>query len=218
MNNSTFRPRGSFGTDKYAINAVVTRAQAMHDGMNADKATYASPNPALAAFLALIQSTRTAQQAVIQRTIGAAAKRDVQRDLLWTAMDTERTYIQSLADANLARSVAILQNGGLVVVPVVTRAKGLLTLEHGVASGTVECFANVGLLLGDLATRRSQNRFFNWRYTLDGGQTFLPLPSTTHPRTTITGLKPQALVGVEVNLNVAAGPGKWSPTVAITVH
>ena len=153
-----------------------------------------------------------------QRTIGAAATRDAQRDLLWTAMESERTFIQSVADANPSRAASILQNGGLVVIPVNVRAKGLLVLENGAASGTVECVANVGLLLGALATKRSQHRFFNWRFTLDGGKTYTGLSPTTQPQTIITGLTPQAIVGVQVNLNVAAGPGEWSPMVAITVH
>jgi hypothetical protein len=194
------------------------RATAMYDGMNADKTTYASPNPPLPTFLGLIQGTSTAQNAVKQRTIGAAATRDAERDLLWTAMGTELVYIQSVADANPSRSVSILLNGGVLVIEPRSLAKGLLTLKNGAASGTVECFANVGLLMSALTTKRSQNRFFNWRYTLDGGKSYTGLPSTTHPQTTITGLTPQAVVGVQVNLNIATGPGEWSPMVAIIAH
>jgi hypothetical protein len=218
MADSLIRPRGSFGATKRQIAQVLVRATAMYEGLNADKTTYASPSPPLPTFLGLIQSTSTVQQAVKQRTIGAAAARDVQRDLLWTAMETERIYIQSVADANPSRSISILQNGGLIVIPVTVRAKGLLTLENGAASGTVECFASVGLLLSALATKRSQHRFFNWRGTLDGGKSYAGLPPTTHPQTTITGLTPQTIVGVQVNLNIATGPGEWSPMVAILVH
>jgi hypothetical protein len=218
MADNLVRPRGSFGTAKRQIAGVLMRATAMYNGMDGDKATYASPNPPLPTFLGLIQGTSTAHQAVTQRTIGAAATRDATRDLLWTAMEAERIYIQSVADANPSRSISILQNGGLIVIGVNSLAKGLLTLRNGAASGTVECFANVGLLLSALATKRSQHRFFNWRYTLDGGKSYAGLPSTTHPKTTITGLAPQAVVGVQVNLNIATGPGEWSPMVAIVVH
>jgi hypothetical protein len=215
---TTTRPRGKLGVEKQQIPGVLQRAQTMHDAMDADKVTYASPNPALPVFLSLIQSTSVAQSAVKQRTIGAAAARDVQRDLLWTAMECERMFIQSVADASPARSVAILQNGGLLVIETKVHAKGLLTLQNGIASGTVECFANVGLLLGALATKRSQHRFFNWRYTLDGGKSYAGMPSTTHPQTILTGLTPQAIIGVQVNLNTATGPGEWSPMVAIVAH
>jgi hypothetical protein len=215
---TTSRPRGKLGVHKQQIPGALVRAQAMYDGMDQDKTTYASPNPPLPAFLSLIQSTTVAQHAVSQRTIGAAATRDAQRDLLWTAMECERMYIQSVADANPSRGVSILQNGGLLLIPVGVHAKGLLVLQNGAASGTVECSANVGLLLGALTTKRSQHRFFNWRYTLDGGRSYAGLPPSTHPQTSITGLAPQAIVGVQVNLNVASGPGEWSPMVAITVH
>jgi hypothetical protein len=215
---TTTRPRGKLGVHKQQLPGVLLRAQAMYDGMDADKVTYSSPNPALPILLTLIQGTTTAQQAVTRRTIGAAATRDAQRDLLWTAMENERMYIQSVADASPSRSVSILQNGGLLLIPVGVHAKGLLTLKNGAASGTVECYANVGLLLGAVTTKRSQHRFFNWRCTVDGGKTFAGLPPTTHPQTLVTGLTPQALVGVQVNLNLADGPGEWSPLVAITVH
>ena len=218
MSTSSIRPRGSFGVTKRQIAPELVRATAMYEGMNADKTTYASPNPPLPTFLGLIQGTSTAQSAVKHRTIGAAATRDAERDLLWTAMETERIYIQSVADANASRSVSILLNGGLLLNPGGVHAKGLLTLKNGAASGTVECLANVGLLLGALATKRSQHRFFNWRCTVDGGKTFTGLPPTTRPETIITGLTPQVTVGVQVNLNIAGGPGEWSPMVAILVH
>ena len=50
------------------------------------------------------------------------------------------------------------------------------------------------------------------------GKTFLPLPPTTHPETLITGLTPNTMVGVRVNLNISTGPGEWSPMVSIPVH
>ena len=126
------------------------RAQAMYDGMNADKVTYASPVPPLPSYLGLIQGTATAQQAVTQRTRGAAANRNVARDLLWTAMETERSFIQSIADANQARANSILINGGLLVISTPLHHKSLLTLKNGAASGSVECYANVGLLMSTL--------------------------------------------------------------------
>jgi hypothetical protein len=214
----TIRLRGAFGVKKANIAQVLMRAQAMYDGMNADKVTYASPSPSLPTYLGLIQGTATAQQAVTQRTLGAAANRNVARDLLWAAMETERSYIQSIADANQARANSILINAGLVVLSIPVHHKSLLTLTNGAASGTVECYANVGLLLGALTTKRSQHRFFNWRCTVDGGKTFTGLPPTTRPQTIITGLTPQVTVGVQVNLNIADGPGEWSPMVAIVVH
>jgi hypothetical protein len=212
------RPRGTLGVDKFKIAEVLMRATAMHDGMASDPVTYSAPSPALPDFLGLIQGLGTMQSAVTSRTRGAAAVRDVARDELWSAMESERTYIQTVADAHPGRSISVLQNGGLVLIAMPVRAKGLLVLRNGAASGTVECFANVGMLLGALATKRSQHRFFNWRCTVDGGQTFTALLPTTHPQAIITGLAPMVTAGVQVNLNLASGPSEWSPLVAITVH
>jgi hypothetical protein len=212
------RLRATLGVSRTKIPDVLARAQAMYDGMSADKATYGSPNPALTAFLPLLQNLGSAQQTAKARTIGAAAARDVQRDILWTAMETECTYVQSLCDTTPGRAAVLIQNAGLVVVSFPVRNKDLLTLKNGAQSGTVACYANVGMLLSALMTKPSQHRFFNWTYTLDGGKTFLPLPPTTHPETLITGLPPSTLVGVRVNLNIGTGPGEWSPMVSIQVH
>jgi hypothetical protein len=213
------RIRATLGVKKDKIPDVLARAQAMYDGMNADKATYVSPNPGLTAFLLLLQQNlATYQQAAKARTIGAAAARDVQRDLLWTAMEMECTYVQTLCDATPGRATSLIQNAGLVVVSFPVRNKDLLTLKNGAESGTVACYANVGMLLGALVTKPAQHRFFNWTYTLDGGKTFLSLPPTTHPETLITGLPPATMVGVRVNLNTGTGPGEWSPMVSIQAH
>ena len=211
------RLRATLGVSRTKIPDVLARAQAMYDGMNADKVTYGSPNPPLTAFILLQQSLASAQQAAKLRTIGAAATRDVQRDLLWTAMETECTYVQSLCDAAPGRAASLIQNAGLVVVSFPVRNKDLLTLKNGAASGTIECYANVGMLLGAVLTKPNQHRFFNWTYTLDG-KTFVALPPTTHPETLITGLTPSTTVGVRVNLNIGTGPGEWSPMVSIQVH
>ena len=211
------RIRATLGVKKDKIPDVLARAQAMYDGMNADKVTYGSPNPGLTAFLLLQRNLATSQQAAKARTIGAAAARDVQRDLLWTAMETECTYVQTLCDATPGRAASLIQNAGLVVVSFPVRNKDRLTLKNGAQSGTVACYANVGMLLSALVTKPGQHRFFNWTYTLDG-KSFVALPPTTHPETLITGLPPSTMVGVRVNLNIGTGPGEWSPMVSIQVH
>ena len=209
------RLRATLGVDKRNIPAVIARGQGIYNGMNADKVTYASPLPALPAFLTLLQNLITSQQAVKARTIGAAATRDVQRNLFWSAMGSECSYVQTLCDASPGRAAPIIQNANLVIASFPVHSKDLLTLKNGAASGSIECYANVRMLLAALTTKQSQHRFFNWTYTLDG-KTFLPLPPTTHPETLITGLTPNTMVGVRVN--ISTGPGEWSPMVSIPVH
>jgi hypothetical protein len=212
------RVRAVFGEDFTKILSMLTRAQGMHDGMAADTATYSAPNPTLSVFQGLITNLDTAQQATTLRTKGAAAARNVHRGLLLTAMESERMYIQTLADANPSRAVVLIENAGLVVARPAVHEKALLTLRQGKQSGTVICEANVHLLKSALTLRPTQYVFFNWSYTVDGGKSFINLPPTTTGRTTITNLTPLTTVGVRVNLNALDGPGEWSQVVYLLVH
>jgi hypothetical protein len=192
---------------------VIVRAQTIHDGMAADKATYGDGNPPLPAFQGLIQSTLAAHQAVRLRTVGAKELRDVQVNLLWSAMETERSVIQAIADANPSRAASIITNGGLLLYGINVQAKALLTVKPSRQSGALDCSANVGLLVGAGEKNPHQNRFFNWGYTIDGSKSFIALPSTSKSKTTLVGLTPLTLVGVRVSLTNGSGPGPWSPVV-----
>jgi hypothetical protein len=208
---TTRRFRAILGVDKTDIPQVLTRAQLMHDRMAADDVTYASPDPPLPAYQIQIQNVVLAQQRVKTRVLGAAAERDVERDLLYTGMGTQRMYVQTLADVSSpGRAVDLIQNAGLLVADLPLSTKPLLKLRRGTPSGTVIAAANVGLLLSasPWVTPRA-SRFFNWEATFDGGQTFAALPSTNGGKTTLTSLTPLTTVGVRVNLD-AGGPGAWS--------
>jgi hypothetical protein len=209
--------RAIYGINVRKIVEVEGRAQAMHDGMEGDPATYANPTLALPAFLGLIQNLGTSQQAVRTRIVGARENRDVNRSLLLSGMGVQRSFIQSLADANPLRAAVIITNGGLIVATTPVRTKGLLTLRNAKASGSVTCDANVGLLVGAGALHPSESRYFNWEYTLDGAKTLVTLPSTTRGKTLIQGLPALATVGVRVSLTNSEGPGPWSQWVTILV-
>jgi hypothetical protein len=212
------RVRAVLGINKHNIPAVLTRAQAMHNGLDADKVTYAGANPALPTFLTYIVNLTTAQQAVVTRVKGAAAARDVQRDILFTAMDTERIFVQGLADASPGHALALIQNAGLLVAQVTAHSKPILKLALGKQPGSVDCDANVGLLIGAGTAKPRQSKFFNWSYTLDGGKSFLTAPSTPTGKTTLFNLPLLTQVGVRINLNNMSGPGEWSQVVYILVH
>jgi hypothetical protein len=212
------RYRVTMDVEKTDVPKVITRAQLNYNGMNNDKVTYASPNPALPAYLILINNVVSAEQQVKTRVIGAAATRNIQRDVLYTAMQSQRMYVQSLADASPELAVALIQNAGFIVGDPQLHAKPLLGLKLGKLSGTVIATANVGLLVaGAQLAKPNAFRFFNWQSTLDG-KTFANLPSTTKGTTTLTNLTPLTTVGVRVNLNTDDGPGEWSQVVYILVQ
>src|SRR5580700_2715374 len=145
--NETRRFRPTLGVLKTRIPEVLDRAQAQHDGMAADVVTYGNPNPPLPAFLSMIQNVRSAETLVKTRVLGAAAKRDAFRDVLYVAMGTECSYVGTLADASPGNAVALIQNAGLVVIAIGMQHKPLLALKLGPPSGVVLATANVGLLL-----------------------------------------------------------------------
>ena len=109
------RARAVFGVNMKQVTPVVGRAEAMHNGMAADPGTYATPPLSLPDFKTLITNVKGAQVAVKTRVVGAAATRDVHLQALIGGMESERLYIQGLADADRSHAVQIIQNGGLVV-------------------------------------------------------------------------------------------------------
>jgi len=212
------RVRAIFGVGKYDIVGLLARAQAMHDGMAGNPTDYTSPNPPLPAFLTLIQNLGTAHQAVLNRAVGAAANRDVQRDLLYTGMESEKTVVQGLADANRARAVQLILDAGLLVAKPTSHVKALLTLRLGTPVGALICEANVKLLVAML-NKPNQGRFFNWQSTLDGGKTFQDAPSTPVGKTILHGFAPLTTVGVRVSMTSAKeGTTPWSDVVTILVR
>ena len=216
---NTRRIRAVFGFDRHQYVKMLACAHRMHDGMAGDTATYTAPNPALPAFLTLIQNAEVAQLAVRSRTVGAAATRDAQCALLFTGMESELSFIQGLADASPGRGIAIIQNVGLRVRGFRNHPKAPLTLRNGALSGTVVCDANVGLLVAAAGPLKPhQQRFFNWEYTLDGGKTFQTAPSTPKGKTMISGLTPLTTVGVRVSMTNGVGQGDWSQVVTILVR
>jgi hypothetical protein len=196
---------------------VLGRADAMCLGMGSDLVTYADPQPTLQVFRTLITNVRDAQVVVRQRTVGAAATRDVELALLIEAMESERLYIQKLASANAARAIEIIENAGLVVAKPSGHGKGMLELRNGDLPGSVECDANVKLLIGAGAPHPYATRFFNWEHTVDNGASFLSAPSTNHGKTLITGLTPLTRVGVRVSITILGVTSPWTDVATILV-
>ncbi len=211
------RVRAIFGVALHRVAPVVGRAEAMLLGMGSDTVTYSAPNPPLPVFKDLITNVTTAQAAVRTRVVGAAATRDVQLGLLVQGMESERFYVQSLADKDAARAVEIIQNAGLVVAGRSGHGKLMLVLRDGPMPGTVEADANVGLLVAD-APHPYAARYFNWEVTSDGGRTFVSAPATNHGKTLLTGLTPHTLVGVRVSITILGVTGPWTDVATILVR
>lgn len=204
--------------DMRRVAPVVARAEAMHAGMAADPGTYANPPLALPDFKILITDVQAAQVAVRTRVIGAAATRDVHLRALIGGMETERVFIQALADTTPSHAIQLIQNAGLVVAASTASTKLLLVLRNGPQPGSVACDANVGLLVGAEAKHPYAARFYGWQYTVDGGDTFLPSATTATGKALLTGLTPLTVVGVRVNITLGGVTSEWTDVATILVR
>ncbi len=57
----------------------------------------------------------------------------------------------------------------------------------------------------------------DWQYSVDGGKTWVSVPSTTKASTSISGLTPGVAVTYRQRIVTKAGPQDWSQPVSATV-
>ena len=119
------------------------------------------------------------------RAVGAAAIRNAKRDALCTAIEQERVYVLSLCVANPEQAQALILAAGMHVAAIGDHSKALLgVLLVAGQPGRVMLKANRKLLTAGRGAKLSQ---INWRYTVDGGKTYVT-STTPLAKTTLTGL------------------------------
>jgi len=210
------RARAALGINKHQTVSVVGRANAMCVGVDGHPATFPNPSPPTSAIKAQIAVVNQAEITAASRAKGTAAARDVERNALVGMLEAELNYIQGVADqsATWDKAVAILEAGGLSLVTIAARTKGILVVKQGPASGSVVLDANVGVLTAGLRGKFS----FNWQYTLDG-KTYVTLPPTPNHKTTVANLSPVTSVGFRVSVTASSGvAGDWSQTMFSIIH
>ena len=217
MDPVTTAPRGSFGTGKRNITAVLQRAQTMHDGWVTNAAKLGTPPITPQAFQTLITNLSEAQQlATGTKTRGATSARNSARNDLWTAMQTLLINAQGLADALPAQdAVALLEAAGLVVAKKGTRAKAVLAATLTSTPGTVLVVANRSLLVGK--ARAHKHALFCWMWSTDG-KTWNSVAPTPYAHTEIPGLTLMTTYLFRVSVTVADETDPWSQAVSLLVH
>jgi hypothetical protein len=193
--------------------SVLGRAYAVYNGMAADPVRYVAPNPPLPVLQGQIEKVEDAEKRAATRVRGAASVRDVEREALAAMLETERSYVQTLCDAEPGHAVAIAEGAGLVVALPTTRVTPILDAGNAAQSGAVDLFANASALID----KRGRKTFFNWQWTTDGGATFHDATPTALARTTVEDLAPLTMVGFRVAVSDRDGRGPWSQVVSILV-
>jgi hypothetical protein len=211
------RARAALNVRRRNTVSVTGRANAMCVGIGTHPALFVSPSLSLSALQAQILVVGDAEVLAATRARGAAAARNVQRNILLGMMEVGLTYVQGIADtsASVDQAVATIQAAGLTVAPVVQYTKPILALQQRVEGGPVVLVANASALTG----RSRAKTLFNWGYTADGGQTFVSLPPTPKSKTSVVGLTPLTRYGFRVSVTGPDGTvGAWSQIVVFLVR
>ena len=209
-------PKVVLKVSRKKVPALLQKSKAVYNAMSAASSTFTNCNPALPVLLGLVQAYDTAAQAATTRGKGLAAARDLKGDALASALESERCSVQILIDDNPEQAQTLAELAGMNVATVTTRAKALLAVTLGIVSGTVTLVASRKLL--KQGRGKAPLTIINWRYTPDGGKTFIQVPSTPTVKTTITGLAANVLHGFQVCLTDSAGTTDWSPVVSVLVR
>jgi hypothetical protein len=207
------RLRVHLGLDYKRPLVFLSGCNAIYTGLNSNSKIFVTPNPLLPVLLGGIQDATMAHQNVAT-VRGGAAVRNAKFAVLRTMMESELAYVQSLCDASPELALTIINAAAMKARNHSGYQKPLIGLKNALPSGTVLVYANAKLLD---QTRRS--KFYNWQYTLDGGKTLVAMPPTQVGQTSLSGLTPLAMVGVQVSVSVHKEPqGPWSHTATILVR
>jgi len=213
--STSTRPKASLGTTKVNNPGVLARAKIMYAAFIAAVASFPSPTITMVAFLALIQAFDAAQDAKSSGTRGLARIRNTKRDLVWSAMETLRAYVQMLADTMQPQQAAVLiESAGLLVAGTGAHPKPILQAKLTTMSGVVHLIANYKILVG----KKSKNVTFRWAWSSDNGKTWNEVPSTPLADTLIPNLTPMTQYQFRVCVTVSRTTGAWTDPVGLAVH
>ena len=215
MTNPTHRVRAVLTLPKSKVATLLAIAKTVYNAFQSNSGLLPQPNPPMVAVQGQIQSLDTAQQATSTRAKGTVATRNAKRDVLVTSLESWRMYVQTLCDANPEQAEPLIAAAGMTVAKLPSRAKPVLAVRLGIASGSVILEANATLLVGRGVKKHAS---YAWQYSADGGKTWTNAPTTPLASTTIEGLTPLTTYAFRVAATVSKTVGAWSQAVTLIVH
>jgi hypothetical protein len=124
--------------------------------------------------------------------------------LVLADLKSQKSYVQSVADANPAEAEAIIQKAGMSIHGTGGRTAVEFSAKYGDVSG-------MAILLVKSAGGRVA---YEWQMTVDQ-KTWLYLPTTVIAKNIIQGLTPATTYGFRYRVVSRAGLGEWSQTVSL---
>lgn len=150
-------------------------------------------------------------------TRGLIGTRTTKINLVWTSLESNRSYCQGLCDSDPSQALLLADASGYHVTEVGTPVRELIAISLEIGHGIVHLKANVAQIPVP-SGKTSVSRTWLWRHTLDGGKTIVNDDPTPTARTTITGLPLGVEVGFGVAVKDSTGTGPWSLWVPVHVH
>jgi hypothetical protein len=188
------------------VAAFIIRATAIHDAMAANSKTYPSPPLVLTTYATHISALSAAETLAKTRAAGAVAARITAQKQVSTDIGELQGYVQSVVNADPTDADSLAQQAGMFVHAYTHPAKPPLAVKQTL-TGVVHVVAK--------AIKGAKTN--DWQYSVDGGKTWLSVPSTTSANTTITGLTPGVLVSYRQRPITKAGPQDWSQPISAMV-
>ena len=188
------------------VAAIITFAQRVVTDMTGN-AAFPTPAPTLAEVTAGITALQTAESAALARTAGAVTARNDRKAELVALLQDLRGYVQKTADANADNSAAIIQSAGIGVKKTPLHKPRVFAASQGAVSGTVK------LVTASAGHRAS----YDWEYSIDGGKTWVSLPSSLQAKTSVIGLAAGTTVLFRFRAVTKTGVADWSQPVALLV-
>ena len=119
------------------VAALIVYVQGILAAMTSN-AHFPSPAPALAAIAAALTALQQAEVAAQTRTKGAVVVRNDRRGALVTLLQQLRGYVQTIADADVENSAAIIQSSGFPLRKAPVHKPRIAGVKPGAMSGSVE--------------------------------------------------------------------------------
>jgi len=189
------------------VPALITYAQGIVTGMT-NNPSFPSPMPALSTVQAAITDLQTAETAALARAKGAVATRNEKRAALIALLQSLRTDVQNVADANAPTAPSIIQGAGMAVRKTPARAPRVFAVTPGSVSGSVKI----------VAAAAAHRAGYEWQYSTDGGKTWTLMPVTLQAKTSLAGLPVGTTVEVRYRPVTKTGEADWSAPVSMTVQ
>jgi hypothetical protein len=185
---------------------LLCRALGIVDAMTGNP-HFPDPDPTLPAVLAAIGEASDAHTASLSRTRGTRQARNVKVDVLSRVLDQVRTHVQKIADQNPDSGAGIIESAGLFVHKPTAYAKPTFHAQDGRVSGTVKVTAE---------SVRGQ-AYYDWQQSVDGGETWIDLPTTFRSTITVSGFTPGQWIWFRFRAVTREGKRDWSQPTAIMV-